>query len=299
MSSLPEAPRKLAKASFDTLYDRPHPARYFSALRPLEYKIPAYAQPVIEECVSALAELRGKQKITVLDLCSGYGINGALLKYDVSMDELYKLYDDRGAQPNFEKRLSRDREFLKKRKRTDHDITVISQDIALNALNYAESVGFADATIKANLERRPLRGNEASLIEDVDLITVTGGLSYIGSATFERVLGAVKQSPWILFFPLQHTAVQEIRDTIASFELDVEDAPRPVPQRRFKDERERRAILAESGQDATLPRDWAFGAYLEAKLCLARPAADIGALPLRRLLSEAFNAGSRSAESAA
>lgn len=299
MSSLSEAPRKLAKASFDTLYDRPHPGRYFSALRPLEYKIPAYAQPVIEECVSALAELRGKQKITVLDLCSGYGINGGLLKYDVSMDELYKLYDDRGAQPNLEKRLSRDREFLKKRKRTDRDIVVISQDIALNALNYAESVGFADATIKANLERRSLRGNEACLIEDVDLITVTGGLSYIGSATFERVLGAVKRSPWVLFFPLQHTAVQEIRDTAASFGLDVEDAPRPVPQRRFKDERERRAILAESGQDATIPRDWAFGAYLEAKLCLARPAADIGALPLRHLLSEAFNAGSRSAESAA
>lgn len=299
MSSLPEAPRKLAKASFDTLYDRPHPARYFSALRPLEYKIPAYAQPVIEECVSALAELRGKQKITVLDLCSGYGINGALLKYDVSMDELYKLYDDRGAQPNLEKRLSRDREFLEKRKRTDRDIVVISQDVALNALNYAESVGLADATIKANLERRPLRGNEACLIEDVDLITVTGGLSYIGSATFERVLGAVKRSPWVLFFPLRHTPVHEIRDTIASFGLDVEDAPRPVPQRRFKDEHERRAILAESGQDATIPRDWAFGAYLEAKLCLARPAADIGALPLRRLLSEAFDAGSRGAESAA
>ncbi len=299
MSSLPEAPRKLAKASFDTLYDRPHPARYFSALRPLEYKIPAYAQPVIEECVSALAGLRGKQKITVLDLCGGYGVNGGLLKYDVSMDELYKLYDDRGAQPNLEKRLSRDREFLKKRKRTDRDIVVISQDIALNALNYAESVGFADATIKANLERRSLRGNEARLIEDVDLITVTGGLSYIGSATFERVLGAVKQSPWVLFFPLQHTPVHEIRDTIASFGLDVEDTPRPVPQRRFKDERERRAVLAESGQNATIPRDWAFGSYLEAKLCLARPAADIDALPLHRLLSEAFDAGSRGTESAA
>ena len=299
MSSRPEVPRKSAKASFDTLYDRPHPARYFSALRPLEYNIPAYAQPVIESCVSALAELRRKSKITLLDLCSGYGVNGGLLKYDVSMDELYELYNDRGAKPNLAQRISQDREFLENRQRTDRDIVVIGQDIALNALNYAQSVGFVDATIKANLERRHLRGNEARLVSEVDLVTVTGGLSYIGSATFERVLSAVRQPPWILFFPLQHTPVYEIRDMIGSFGLDIEDAPRPVPQRRFKDERERRAILAETKQDATAPRDWPFGSYLEAKLCLARPAADIRALPLRRLMSQAFDAGSHGAESAA
>ncbi len=299
MSSRPEARWESAKASFDTLYDRPHPARYFSGLRPLEYKIPAYAQPVIEQCVSALAELRRKQKITVLDLCSGYGINGALLKYDVTMDELYELYDDSGPIPNLAQRISRDREFLKNRKRTDRETVVIGQDVAVNALSYAQSVGAIDAMIKANLERRSLRGNEARLIKDVDLVTVTGGLSYIGSTTFERVLRAVKQPPWVLFFPLQHTPIYEIRDTIGSFGLDVEDAPRPVPQRRFKDERERRAILAESKQDATIPRDWPFGSYLEAKLCLARPTADIRALPLRRLLSEAFDADSRSAETAA
>lgn len=299
MSSRPENTRKLAKASFDTLYDRPHPGRYFSALRPLEYKIPAYAQPVIEQCVSALAELLGKQRITVLDLCSGYGINGALLKYDVSMDELYKQYDDRGVQPNLAQRISRDRKFLENRQRTDRDVFVIGQDIALNALNYAQTVGFVDATIKANLERRRLHDNEARLVSGVDLVTVTGGLSYIGSATFERVLSAVRQPPWILFFPLQHTPFCEIRDMIGSFGLETEEAPRPVPQRRFKDERERRVILAESKQDATAPRDWPFGSYLEAKLCLARPAADIRALPLRRLLSEAFDAGSHGAESAA
>jgi hypothetical protein len=299
MSSRPETPRKLAKASFDALYDRPHPARYFSALRPLEYKVPAYAQPVIEQCLSTLAELRAKRKITVLDLCSGYGVNGGLMKHDVSLDELYKLYDDRGAQPNLAQRISRDREFLESRKRSDRDIVVVGQDIALNALNYAESVGFVDATIKANLERRPLRGNEARLVSGVDLVTVTGGLSYIGSATFERVLHAAKQPPWILFFPLRHTPVHEIRETIGSFGLDVEDAPRPVAQRRFKDERERRAVLAESGQDATIQRDWPSGSYLEAKLCLARPATDIGAIPLRRLLSDAFEAGCRGAETAA
>jgi hypothetical protein len=299
MSSRPEVPRKPAKASFDTLYDRPHPARYFSALRLLEYNIPAYAQPVIEQCVSALAELRGKSQVRLLDLCSGYGVNGALLKHDVSMEDLYELYDDSGPNPNLARRISRDCDFLKDRRRFDRETFVIGQDIAMNALDYAQSVGAVDARIKANLERRSLRSEEADLIAEVDLVTVTGGLSYIGAATFDRVLRAVKQPPWVLFYPLQHTPVCEVRDMIASFGLEIEDGPKPVPQRRFKDERERGAILAETDRATGVQRDWPFGSYLEAKLCLARPDADIRTLPLSRLLPEPPGANEHRAETAA
>lgn len=299
MSSLSKAPRRPAKASFDSLYDRPHPARYFTALRPLEYNIPGHAQPVIEQCVSALSDLRGKATVTVLDLCTGYGINGGLLKHDISMDDLFELYDDSAPQPSLAQRIARDRKFLDGRRSDDRETVVIGQDVAVNALNYAQSVGFVDATIKANLERRPLRRNEARLVSEVDIVTVTGGLSYIGSATFERILGAVKQPPWVLFFPLQHTSVSAVFDAIASFRLDVEDAPNAIPQRRFKDERERSAILGETRRDPAIRRDWPFGAYLEAKLCLARPAGDIQAVPLDELLSAAMDTGPRSAESAA
>lgn len=299
MSSQSETPRKPEKASFDEVYDRPHPGRYFSSLRPLKYSIPGHAQSVIEQCVSMLAEMRGKRQIRILDLCSGYGINGALLKYDVSMEDLYELYDDSGSVPHLAQRIARDREFLEARRHADRETFVIGQDVAANALDYAQSVGALDATIKANLERRPLRRGETSLVADVDLVTVTGGLSYIGSTTFERVLRAVKQPPWMLYFPLQHTPDLNIREAIGSFGLNVEEGLKPVPQRHFKDERERRSILPEYNRSATVPRDWPFGTYLEAKLCLARPSADIRALPLRRLLSETFGADSRSAETAA
>lgn len=299
MSSLSRPSRRPAKASFDTLYDRPHPGRYFTALKPLQYNIPGHAQPVIEQCVSALSDLRGKTTVTVLDLCTGYGINGGLLKYDISMEELFELYDDSDPQPSLAQRVARDRKFFAGRLGSDRETVVIGQDVAANALDYAQSVGFVDATIKANLERRPLRRSEARLVSEVDIVTVTGGLSYIGSATFERVLGAVKQPPWVLFFPLQHTPVSAIFDTIASFRLDVEDAPNAIPQRRFKDERERSAILGETRRDPAIRRDWPFGAYLEAKLCLARPAGDIRAVPLDELLTAALDTASRSTESAA
>lgn len=298
MSPLPETPRKPEKASFDNLYDRPHPGRYFSALRPLKYRIPGHAQPVIEECVSALTEIR-KQPIRILDLCSGYGINGALLKHDLSMEDLYELYDDSGPVPHLARRIARDRDFLETRRHADRDAYVIGQDVAANALDYAQSVGSIDAAIKANLERRPLRRGEADLVAEVDLITVTGGLSYIGAATFKRILDEVKRPPWVLYFPLQHTPDRETSDTIVSFGLDVEEGAKPVPQRHFKDERERNSILPAYDRSAAVPRDWPFGTYLEAKLCLARPAADIGALPLRRLLSAAFDGDSLGAETAA
>jgi hypothetical protein len=57
--------------------------------------------------------------------------------------------------------------------------------------------------------------------------------------------------------------------------------------------------MAETDRGTGVQRDWPFGSYLEAKLCLARPDADIHALPLSRLLPEPPGASAHRAETAA
>lgn len=291
--------RRAGKASFDDIYDRTHPTPYFSALKPLEYQVPGHAQPVMRRCVSELRRLRRKPRITVLDLCSGYGMNGALLNYDVSFDDLFDLYQPRIVEATRAERLARDRRFFASRRRANANAHVIGQDVAANALSYGVNVGILDAPLCANLEERPLKFEEAHLVADVDLITVTGGLSYIGGTTFEHLLGALRRPPWVLFFPLRHVPIDDVGQVMSSFGLQVESAPRPLRQRRFKDNRERQAVLSRMGESDLLDDARPSREYLEAALCMARPKADIKAVPLRPLVAAAADSFWRETEIAA
>lgn len=292
-------PRGAGKASFDEIYDRNHPTPYFTALKPLEYQVPGHAQPVIRRCVSELRRLRRKSRITVLDLCSGYGINGALLNYDVSFDDLFDLYQPRFVHATPAERLARDRLFFAARRRANANAYVIGHDVAANALGYGIDAGILDAPLRANLEQRPLRFNEAHMVAETDLVTVTGGLSYIGGATFEHVLRGLRRRPWVLFFPLRHVVIDDVREVLSSAGLRIEQVPRPLRQRRFKDNRERQAVLSRMSENDALADAARSSEYLETVLCLARPEAAVKAVPFRRVLADAHDSGWRATEIAA
>ncbi len=269
-----------AKASFTSVYDAPTPAPYFASLRPLDYRTPAHAQPVIRRALADLARLRGRARPQMLDLCSGYGVNGALAKCDTTLDALYRRYADPKAAPS----AAADRAELAAHRRPGPVPRVIGQDVAGNALAYATAAGFLDAAIEANLEARPLSPREAALVADTDLVTITGGLSYIGEATLGRVLAACRRRPWVLYFPLRGTGLEGIEAALETAGLLTERWGRPFPHRRYADARERRETLA----DLSARPDEGLGApsrtHLEAVLHLARPAEEAGARPLPELV---------------
>jgi len=86
--------RNFAKHNFDHTYNCSDPRSYFSSLRPLDYGIHRTAIPVFARCADLLARQRSLRSVTMVDLCAGYGVNAALLRYHVNLDELYDLYDE-------------------------------------------------------------------------------------------------------------------------------------------------------------------------------------------------------------
>lgn len=82
------------KVTLDHIYTQPDPRAYFQVLRRLDYCVPQLAKPYFAKLVKEYRETRSVAVPKVLDVGCSYGINAALLKYDVTMDELYTRYDD-------------------------------------------------------------------------------------------------------------------------------------------------------------------------------------------------------------
>ena len=83
---------RAGKSDFDSIYNRDDPRAYFRTLAPLKYSAPAHGTPIFRICADKIADLREKPQIDVLDLCCGYGINGALLKHDIDLKDIYSRY---------------------------------------------------------------------------------------------------------------------------------------------------------------------------------------------------------------
>jgi hypothetical protein len=271
-----QAPRK---ASFDDIYNAPDPGPYFTKLRPLDYRTPHFAQPVIRRTIAELRALRARERITMLDLCSGYGVNGALQKFGMSLDDLYRFYATGGARTP-----ESDRAALAPRRRDGQGLRVIGQDVAGKAIAYAKAVGFADDILHANLETDDLSEAQEDLVASTDLLTITGGLSYIGEATLQRVLGALRRPPWVLYFPMRCSDTEAVNDTLREAGLRPAHWPKPLPQRRFADERERLSVRAaiEQCSDGMGP---ASPTHHQAVLYLARPADESRSVPITSLIT--------------
>ena len=80
-----------SKANFDHIYVAEDPRQYFRHLGQLDYIIPHLAQPVFGQLIRARAETQ-REPVTVLDLGSSYGVNGALMKYALHYDMLRERY---------------------------------------------------------------------------------------------------------------------------------------------------------------------------------------------------------------
>ncbi|MEQ8655093.1 MAG: hypothetical protein RIC87_21705 [Kiloniellales bacterium] len=272
------------KASFADIYNQATPRAYFSALRPLSYATPERAQPIVRRCVETLRRQRQLETVTVLDLCAGYGVNSALLKHDLSLEELYQRFTAPQVHLPPAKSIAADADWFRESRRNDLPVRVIAQDVAAKALDYAHRVGLADETLPLNLEEKELEEGQADLLRDVDLIVVTGGISYIGKRTFSRVLGACRRSPWALYFPLRHSDSQSIDSLFEQAGYKVEVSRRAVAHRRFESPQEQRRIrsriLARSEPRMT-PPSWT---YLEAMLKLALPKEDCRLLSFESMI---------------
>lgn len=281
-------PGEPVKKSFNDIYDQPLPDAYFTTLRPLQYRMPQFAQPMFARTGRVLARLRGRETVSMLDLCCGYGVNGALANYALTLDRLYSHYRRRpSADDEIPARIEADARFFADHRHERPRFRVTGVDVAANALDYATRTGIIDDAVTINLEEDDITDTVANALSGADLITVTGGLSYIGANSFQRLLSLYPRDrmPWIIAFPLRHTDFSECEDVYERFGLVAQPWTRTAfVQRRFADDTERQRILDAIDPDADPLAPEPSKENVEAVVYLIRPEADVEVCSLAELI---------------
>lgn len=274
------------KADFDHAYRSPDPRAYFEVLAPLEYQIPQRALPAIERTVALAAHGSPGGDTTVLDLCCSYGFNAALLRCDVDLPEMTTRYTHpplRGLDTAA--LMEEDRRFYAGRRRRDAP-RVLGLDVAAPAVDYAVAAGMMEGGWAEDLEREEPSAALAASLRDLDVISCTGGVGYVGAATFDRVLRLVRRPErvWVVMFVLRMFDATEVIKVLAGHGLVTERVPgRPVRQRRFADREEQEVAVARVRDRGLDPTGLEADGWYYADCFLARPA-DAAATPLAEAL---------------
>jgi SAM-dependent methyltransferase len=276
-----------AKANLDHIYDQPDPRAYFRELGKLGYVIPGVAKPIFQKLISHLRRLRS-DPVNVLDLGCSYGINAALLKYDLSMSELYEHWCDKApvAAPS-EDIVRYDQRFFDGLD-PQEDISVVGFDLAESAVAFAEKTGLLDTGHAINLETEPLPETAADELASVDLMISTGCIGYVTERSFERLLPAVTrgQSPWIGNFVLRMFPFDAIEETLKDWGYVTEKLEgRIFLQRRFASDEERELMLKQLHLCGVDPTGKEEEGQLLAEFYLSRPAEEAEEIPIERLLA--------------
>lgn len=278
------------KANFDHIYDLEDPREYFNTLEELGYTSPSYSY----ELFSALADHISPQGggLTILDLCCSYGVNGALFKFDVTMDELYERYSSEGTARMKSEELARsDREFYRER-RSEDEPRVIGIDVAENAIEYGVSSGMLDEGAAENLEENEPSRKLRRMISDVDLITVTGGVSYITGQTFERILESLPEGrrPWISALALRCTDFGPLAELLAGYGYVTERLEgHTFEQRRFADSEEQEYACDELSRMGIDPKGREAEGSYHTYLYLSRPADEATGASVEELVSSVLD----------
>jgi len=241
---------KNGKASFEHIYNLEDPREYFQTLEKLDYRAPQNGYLLFSALVEAKKRVPGggSRAVTVVDLCCSYGINGALLKYDVTLDDLYERYSLEGlASLSSEELTVADAEFYVSRKR-ETPPNVVGVDVAANAISYALKAGLIDEGFTENLEENEPTDALKEAASSADLLVVTGGVGYVWERTFDRLTGCMEEGsvPWVATFPLRMVNYEPIARVLSKYGLVTERlSNHTFAQRRFVGADEREYVLRE------------------------------------------------------
>lgn len=276
-----------AKTNLDHVYDRADPRGYYSELRKLGYGIPNAAKPIFQRLISRRRQDQ-ERRISILDVGCSYGINAALLKHDLSMDELYEHWGQETlADATPEQLTEHDRRHF-----TDladpQDIRVIGLDTARNAVAFAEGVGLLDEAVAVNLEIEQLPERAADRLATVDLVTSTGCIGYVTEKSFERLLPAVTQGrpAWLANFVLRMFPFDAIGEALSDCGYTTEKLEgQTFIQRRYASQEEQQQVIEQLQDLGIDPTGNEADGHLLAEFYLSRPADEVAERPIDRLLA--------------
>ncbi|RSN53543.1 methyltransferase type 12 [Amycolatopsis sp. WAC 04182] len=260
-----------AKKNFDEEYVSEDPHAYYAAMRKVNYQIPQNANHFLVRVMDEIRTARRLSEVSVLDIGCSYGVNAALLKYELTLDVLYEYYagDRRGSSAQD------DRKFFS-RFQERPGVRVHGIDISRQAIDYAREVRLLDSAIAVNLEEDSVPVNILQTLPKVDLIISTGCIGYVTHRTFARVLDhlAPAEPPWIAVTALRTLDFAVFEEHFERYGLFTERLAGPLRQREIANGRERAAALAATDarcERNPTPEELGF---LAADLYLSLPGAD-------------------------
>jgi len=220
--------------------------------------------------------MRADRRVHIVDVGSSYGINGALLKLDVSYDQLVANYSDPcRAMLSRRQLLELDRQMSRDNIRNERYITGV--DISMPALQYAVDAGFIDGAISVDLEAHNMSEADRQKLVDTDLVISTGCVGYVGHDTINRLIDAMMNSrPWSAHFVLRMFSFDEIAAGLARRGYVTIALAQLHKQRKFISRDEQSQIvrqLRRQGVDTTCLED---DGYLYARFYLSIPEEELG-----------------------
>jgi len=291
---------KEGKVSFEHVYNLGDSRGYFETLGRLDYRAPQNGHLLFPALVQAKKHVlsgrsengrskNGRSKgVTVVDLCCSYGINGALLKYDVTLDDLYERYrSEELASLSSEEMAVADAEFFRSRRRESAP-RVVGIDVAENAVRYALRAGLIDEGFVENLEEDEPTDALGEAVAAADLLTVTGGIGYAWESTFGRLLDRMTEEgnvPWVATFPLRMVDYGPIIEVLSKYGLVTEKlSERTFPQRRFEGADEQEYVLGELESMGVDPDGKEAVGYYHTDFYLSRPPEQASEIPVDTFL---------------
>jgi hypothetical protein len=276
-----------AKVNMDGIYDQQDPRAYFRELRKLDYEIPGAAKPIIQQLIKHL-QTASEEPVHILDVGSSYGVNAALIKYDMTMPELYAHWGQKVLQhATAQDVIENDRSYFDTLDAADN-LEVTGLDVAENAIAFGAEVGLLDETIGVNLESQTLPQSSRRDLASVDLVMSTGCVGYVTEKTFERLMPAVSQGhqPWFANFVLRLFPFDQIAESLADQGYVTEKLEgQTFVQRNFASLDEQEQVLGQLHDRGIRTAGYEDEGHYLAEFYLSRPAAEVKATPLSSLLA--------------
>ncbi|CAO5228626.1 class I SAM-dependent methyltransferase [Frankia sp. AgKG'84/4] len=262
------------KVTLDHIYTQPDPRSYFRTLRQLDYVIPQLAKPyfgrLVDECRTRLG-----RPTTVLDVGCSYGVNAALQRCDLTMDDMYDRYGQQDGPKAGQDRavlLARDRQLVHSR-RSRWAPRFVGLDSSRPAVRYGLAAGFLDDAVCADLESREATADERTVLASADLVVSTGCIGYVSERTIDRIARAGEESrrPWMAHFVLRMFPFDPFEAALDALGYDTVHVEGVYPQRRFASAQEQEQVLDTLSAVGVDPTGLESDGWMYAQLHMSRP----------------------------
>ncbi|GJM03670.1 MAG: methyltransferase type 12 [Rhodomicrobium sp.] len=262
---------KTGKVVLDQIYSKDSPLDFYNIISQMDYAVPQQAKSVFIALIEHLQSLGGGDTLKLIDLGSSYGVNAALLKYNLSLDEVFHHYKTAKAEGlSRAELLALDHKLLEACQ--VRNIEMVGVDISDPALSYAEEAGLIDERVVGNFECDPMTPQQQERLSGADLIISTGCIGYVGAATVSEILDAVlPKQPWMAHFVLRTFRFDDVAEMAAARGYQTKKGQIPIRQRRFASSEEYESALSRLETLGIDPTGLEGDGWYYADLYLSRP----------------------------